>query len=64
MNDPSSLWCWDSNPQPLEHESSPITTRPELEMGDLSPSLEVNYVQIAFKQFYAKFFIESPLYVQ
>ena len=25
---PSGIWCWDSNPQPLEHESSPITTRP------------------------------------
>ena len=26
----SSIWCWDSNPQPLEHESSPVTTRPGL----------------------------------
>ena len=26
----SSIQCWDSNPQPLEHESSPITTRPGL----------------------------------
>ena len=24
------LWYWDSNPQPLKHESSPITTRPGL----------------------------------
>ena len=24
---PSSIQCWDSNPRPLEHESSPITTR-------------------------------------
>ena len=24
---PSSIQCWDSNPQPLEHESPPITTR-------------------------------------
>ena len=23
----SSIQCWDSNPQPLKHESSPITTR-------------------------------------
>ena len=23
---PSSLQLWDSNPRPLEHESSPITT--------------------------------------
>ena len=26
----SSIGCWDSNPQPLEHDSSPITTRPGL----------------------------------
>ena len=24
----SSIWCWESNPQPLEHESHHITTRP------------------------------------
>ena len=27
---PSSIWCQDSNSQPLEHESPPITTRPGL----------------------------------
>ena len=27
---PSSIWRWDSNPRPLENESSPITTRPGL----------------------------------
>ena len=27
---PSSIWWWDSNPWPLEHESPPITTRPGL----------------------------------
>ena len=27
---PSSIWRWDLNPQPFEHESSPITTRPGL----------------------------------
>ena len=27
---PSSIWRRDSNPWPLEHESSPITTRPRL----------------------------------
>ena len=27
---PSSIWCWDSNPRPLECESLPITTRPEI----------------------------------
>ena len=26
----SSIWCRDSNSQPLEHESPPITTRPGL----------------------------------
>ena len=30
MSCPSSIWRWDSNPQPLKHESSPITTRPWL----------------------------------
>ena len=28
MSIPSSLWHLDSNPRPLDHESSPITTRP------------------------------------
>ena len=28
---PSSIWCQDSNSQPLEHESPPITTRPGLQ---------------------------------
>ena len=27
---PFSIWHWDSNPQPLDHELSPITTRPGL----------------------------------
>ena len=27
---PSSKWCGDLNPQPLEHESPPVTTRPGL----------------------------------
>ena len=26
----SRIWCWDSNPRPLVHESSHITTRPGL----------------------------------
>ena len=30
MSCPSSKRCWDSNPQPFEHKSSHITTRPEL----------------------------------
>ena len=28
MSCPSSIWCRDLNPQPLERESPPITTRP------------------------------------
>ena len=27
---PSIIWRWDLNPRPLEHEFSPITTRPGL----------------------------------
>ena len=27
---PLSMQCWDSNPQPSEHESPPVTTRPGL----------------------------------
>ena len=27
---PSSIQCWDLNPHPFEHESSPITSRPGL----------------------------------
>ena len=27
---PSSKWCWESNPWPLDRESLPITTRPGL----------------------------------
>ena len=27
---PSCVQCWDSNPQPSDHESPPITTRPGL----------------------------------
>ena len=30
QNCPSSIQCQDSNSQPLEHESPPITTRPGL----------------------------------
>ena len=34
---PSSIWCQDSNPQPSERESLPITTRPGLPRGQLFP---------------------------
>ena len=29
---PSSIWCRDSNPRPLERESPPITIRPGLQL--------------------------------
>ena len=38
-NYPSNIWRWDSNPQPLKHESPPVTTRPWL------PPLLVNLVE-------------------
>ena len=37
---PSSIWCRDLNPQPLEHESPPITTRPGF------PPKHVSYLSI------------------
>ena len=36
---PSSVWYWDSNSQPLEHESPPITTRPRLQVHKFGASL-------------------------
>ena len=30
MTCPFSIWCKDSNRRPLDHESSPVTTRPGL----------------------------------
>ena len=35
MSIPSSIQCRDSNPRPLDHESSPITTRPGLPSSKL-----------------------------
>ena len=29
-NNPYSMRCWDSNSQPFDHQSYPITTRPRL----------------------------------
>ena len=44
---PSSIRCWDLNPRPLEHESSPITTRP-----GLHPSFHyVKLAKVAAKSF-------------
>ena len=28
QKEPSSIWRWDLNSQPLGHESTPVTTRP------------------------------------
>ena len=43
---PSSIWCRDSNPQPLERESLPITTRP-----GLPPILlKFNYEQVEVRK--------------
>ena len=38
---PSSKQCWDSNPQPLEHESPPITTRPGLPQTKIISVLKI-----------------------
>ena len=38
----SIIWCWDSNPRPIEHESSRITTRP-----GLPPNLPQFFVPLA-----------------
>ena len=39
---PTSIWCRDFHPQPFKHESSPITTRPGLDIGSRCRSLAVN----------------------
>ena len=39
----SSIQCWDSNPQPLEHESPPITTSPGI------PPKILNILSVAFQ---------------
>ena len=41
---PSSIWCWDSNPQPLGHESPPITTRPGLPLLNCCQSLSLIFL--------------------
>ena len=57
MSCPSSIWCWDLNPRPLEHESSPITTRP-----GLPPYEQVLNFNIFYKQLYpACFAIEKAM---
>ena len=41
---PSSIWCWDLNPQPLEHESPPMSTRP-----GFPPTISLCKVQTAIE---------------
>ena len=36
---PSSIWCWDSNSQSLEHESLPMASRPRHCLGTLAKFL-------------------------
>ena len=43
MSCPSRIWCRDSNPWPLEHESPPITTRPGL------PFMIIMFIFVIFK---------------
>ena len=50
---PSNIWCRDSNPQPSEHESPPITTRPGL-------PLKVSFSLRAFEHNY---FLPTPVLV-
>ena len=51
---PSSVWSCDLNPQPLEHESPPIATRPGVNF--MSVSLEEYFLQENFLQTWVKKF--------
>ena len=45
---PSSIWCWDLNPRPSEHESPPITTRPGLtpiENGKIKSNSKLTFIR-------------------
>ena len=44
---PSSKCCWDSNPQPSEYESPPVTTRPGLKY-------EIFYCNVYTKKYLTK----------
>ena len=48
MSCPSGIWHWDLNPQPLKHESSPITTR---------PGLPPNTVMFGYCSAYLKYYL-------
>ena len=45
---PSSIWCRDSNPRLLEHESPPITTRPGLPPLPLFLGIILFYLQPSY----------------
>ena len=47
---PSNIRCWDSNPQPLKHESPPITTRPT----DVTILIR-RYINLLIKRIHFKF---------
>ena len=47
---PSSIWCLDSNPRPLEHESPAITTRPGLPPGRVFVTVRTDLqIKVYFK---------------
>ena len=50
MSSPSSMWSRDSNPQPLKHESSPITTGPGLQPKWSNVSFD--YLAASFKNIF------------
>ena len=46
---PSSIQCRDSNSQPLEHESPPITTRPGLPPQEICFTRSLNSFKLFFR---------------
>ena len=66
MSCPSSIRCWDSNPRPLNHESSPITTRPGLPPWAWTFSMPLNHHKNVFllwwirlQTFFSKWCLQS-----
>ena len=54
---PSSIWPWDSNPQPLEHESPPITTRPGL--PPVQRIIISSWIFLLFRSFRYRLFLSN-----
>ena len=48
---PSSIWCWDANPQPSDYESPPLTIRPGLQ-----PTTFLKRLDDRFSKKYPKYF--------